>query len=352
MKLQKNYYLLVLVLLVIPYLAKAVETKYSMEIWNRLSMIDDGSDADASTSFSVERAYLRIEPKFTDNIKGRFNLDFFSSDKDADANGVGVKLKYAYLDFKNIIPLPKSKLSVGLVKNYFGTIYSWKYETIQKDPSDKWKFASSTDYGVVLSGAVPVAKLNYNLGLYNGEGYKKSGDSVNNEFAFLANVRVKPIDMLEFGGTLSLNSKNNPNNEAGEENEEHQAITTFAGMTKLNVKEFSLLAQYIGKTVEEDNLTDSEDVSSNVISIMPMYNIKSLTNINLELVGRYDIYDPNSDNDDDGKTLALLGANYHFAKGLQLQANYQIISHEDDDEDDISEFMLQLRWKFSSVMSN
>ncbi len=357
MTLSKKVILFALLILVVPYIVNAVETKYSMEIWNRFTMEDDGSDADPDMSFSLERAYLRIEPKFTDNIKGRFNLDFFSSDKDEDANGAGVKLKYAYLDFKNILPLPKSKLSVGLVKNYFGTIYSWEYETIQKDPADKWKFASSTDYGVVLSGDVPAAKLSYNLGLYNGEGYKKAGGNVNNEFAFLGNVRIKPVDMLEIGGTYSMNSKKNPNDDAGEENPDHEAISAYAANATFKMAGATVLAQYLGKTTEMDNLDGVDDLNENVVSVLAMYNLKEAAGVNLDLVARYDMYDDDVDGDDEdgneiqnGENLMLFGFNYHFHKGLQLQANYQIMSYEDEDLDDETELMLQLRWKFSSVM--
>lgn len=350
MNLSRKFFILLLLVVAIPYLLSAVETKYEMELWNRMSFIDDGSEADPATSFSVERGYFSIKPKLTDNVSGRFTLDFFSSD--GDSNGTGLKMKYAYLDFKNIIPIPKSTLSVGLTKNYFGTIYSWKYETIEKDPSDLWKFASSTDYGVVFSGEVPSAKLSYKLGLYNGEGYKKSGDNVNNQYAYLANVRVKPLDMLEIGGSFSMNSNSNPNDEMGEENPDYQAITSFAGMGKFHNKGITLLGQFLGKSVELDNIDNSDAISSQVISVLGMYNLQEATGVNMELVGRYDMYDPDTETDDDGKNLMIFGANYYLQKNVQIQANYEITSHEDEDAEDISQIMLQLRWSFSNLLNN
>lgn len=350
MKLSRKFFVLLLLVVAVPYVLSAIETKYEMELWNRMSLIDDGSEADPATSFSLERGYFSIKPKLTENISGRFTLDFFSSDD--DTNGAGLKMKYAYIDFKNIIPVSNSTLSVGLTKNYFGTIYSWKYETIEKDPADLWKFASSTDYGIVFSGEVPSAKLSYNLGIYNGEGYKKSGENVNTEYAYLANVRINPLDMIELGGSFSLNSKNNPNDELGEENPDHQSISSFAGMGQFNHKGITLLGQFLGKSVENDNIDDSEAISSQVISVLGMYNLKDATGINMELVGRYDMYDPDTDADDDGKNLMLFGANYYLHKNIQLQANYEITSHEDDNIEDISALMLQLRWSFSNLLNN
>ena len=158
--------------------------------------------------------------------------------------------------------------------------------------------------------------------------------------------------MLELGGSFSMNSKNNPNDDMGEENPDHQAITAFAGMGKFKMKGLTLLGQFLGKTVELDNDDDAEDVSSQAISLLGMYDLKDAAGINMELVGRYDMYDPNTDTDDDGKNLMLFGFNYYIQKNIQVQANYEITSHEDDEKEDISAIMLQLRWSFSNLFSN
>jgi hypothetical protein len=84
-----------------------------------------------------------------------------------------------YLDFSNMLPIKDSKITVGLMKTYFGTIYDWTYITIDKDPSDKYKFVSSTDYGFGISGYLPNGFGTYALAAYNGEGYKKTGGDIN-----------------------------------------------------------------------------------------------------------------------------------------------------------------------------
>ncbi len=363
MKLSRKFFILMLLVVAVPFILGAVETKLEMELWNRMSYVDDGSEADPATSFSVERGYFTLKPTLSDNVSARFTLDFFSSDK--DTNGAGLKMKYAYLDFKNFTPLPKATLSVGLTKNYFGYIYDWKYETIEKDPSDLWKFASSTDYGLVFSGQLPAAKLSYNLGVYNGEGYKKSGSNVNTEYAYLANVRVKPLEMLELGGTFSINTNKAASiqemgvDDHGDafatgnyiDNPKHEAHTSFAALAKFTMSGMTLLGQFLGKTVELDNDDDAEEISSQAISVLAMYNLKDVADLNMEIVGRYDMYDPNADADNDGKNLMLFGLNYNIQKNVQLQANYQITSHENDDKEDISQFMLQLRYKFSNLLN-
>lgn len=350
MNLSKKVFLFVMLLVVLPQLILAVESKYEFELWNRMTWEDDGSEADPTTSFSVERGYFSIKPKFTDKISGRFTLDIFSSDK--DTNGAGLKMKYAYLDFTDLIEDTNTVLSVGLTKHYFGTIYSWKYETIEKDPADKWGFASSTDYGLVLSGIINPAKLTYNLGIYNGEGYKKSGSKVNNEYSYLANLRIKPLDEVELGASYSLNSKNNSQDASGTDNPDYEKINAYAGMAKFHKSSFTLSGQYLGKQVELDNVSASEAVNSQAISLMGIYNLKELAKLDLDLVGRYDMYDPDTDTDDDGENLLLVGLNYYLDKGIQLQANYELSSYEDDDKDNEHTIMLQLRWSFANKLIN
>ena len=344
----KKISLFVLIILILPIMISAVESKYTTEVWNRFTMVDDGSDADPTISFSVEKACLIIQPKLSENIDGTFCLELFSANAESSYHGAGLKMKYAYLNFNNIIPLPETKLSAGLLPVYFGNLYTGKYKTITGDAADIWGYSPATDYGFALSGKVPAAKLSYNLGMYNGEGYKKSKEEVNNEFAFLGNIRVKPLPMIELGGTFNFKTNENPNDASGEENLDHQNITSYAGIAKLNLDGIYVLGQFLGSSTELDNVDNSEDINTQTISFMPVYKIAPL---NLEVVGRYDRHDPNTDIDDDEMTLMAFGLNYYIQENLQIQANYNIKSFEDEEEDDVNTAMLQLRWKFSSMMT-
>ncbi|MCK4226678.1 hypothetical protein KAX29_07290, partial [candidate division WOR-3 bacterium] len=73
-------------LLLTPMVTKCGETKISMTLWNRAT-VERESGEFTERYFSLGRGYLRIEPKFTDRIKGRFNVDFFSDDDALDGAG-------------------------------------------------------------------------------------------------------------------------------------------------------------------------------------------------------------------------------------------------------------------------
>jgi hypothetical protein len=337
---KRSFLIILLVIVAITSTNLKAETKLKMELWNRWTYQQVDGDV-TENEMAVKRGYFRLEPQLTSNVKGRFNVDFFS---DADgSDGAGLKLKYAYLDFKNLVPIKDAKLTVGLMKTYFGTIYDWSYPTIDKDPSDKYKFVSSTDYGMGVSGYLPQGYGTYAVAVYNGEGYKKTGGDINTDMNYLANLRVSPITGLTVGGSYMFKTKNDS------EANDREEYNMMAGMGKFAFGSATLTAQYLTKTTSYPNDNTMDDVSNSVISLMPMYKI----NNKIELVARYDMYDPNTDVDDDGYNTTIGGVNYYLARTsknkpkLMLQANYQMKYYEDDNSDDESTMMVQLRWIFS-----
>lgn len=315
-----------LLILLISSIAVAQEkTTLEMTLWNRYTYETEG-DETLTNAFSLERGYFRLNHKFTDKISGRFNLDFFSSDKDEDANGAGVKLKYAYLDFKELIPLSGSKVTFGLLKSYFGTIYDWEYVVPEKAPSDLYKFISSTDYGLAFHGDFPKEMGEYALSVVNGEGYKKAGGNVNTSPGVLANVRVNPISGITIGGSYFMHEK-------GEDKTDFNAYSVVG---RVAFDPVDVWLEYLSKD-------DDGEVGAGFM-IMPIVKVMD----KLELVARYDMWDPDTDVDDDEETLIMGGLNYYVNPTVALQLHYENISPEQGDSTD--KIMLQLNWKFSKTL--
>ncbi|MCF7859092.1 MAG: hypothetical protein K9N07_07200 [Candidatus Cloacimonetes bacterium] len=340
-----------LVLLLMLVAIASAETKLSMELWNRWSYkMVDGENT--KNELALHRAYFRLEPVFSTKIKGRFNLDFFSDD--GAANGVGIKLKYGYLDFKDYL-WTDATFTFGLMKNYFGTIYSWEYETIDKDPADKYKFASSTDYGMGISGYLPQGYGSYNVAVYNGEGYKKTGNDVDTNMEYLVNMRFVPVAGLEIGGSFVMNKN------YIEDADKDEEITKLAGVARITMlPNIDLRAQYLTR-IEKKDWDDSEK-TVNAISFMPLIDLNGFSNIDMQLVFRYDIYDDNADMDDDDADSGafdtiIAGLNYFIQRDsknnpkLWIQANYQMTNMKAEGIENESEIMVQLRWKFSETMN-
>ena len=341
---KKVLVILILTLMIVGSLQ--AETKFKMELWNRWTyQMSDGEVT--NNEMALKRGYFRLEPKFNEDIKGRFNLDFFSDDDNKVADGAGLKIKYAYLDFNNLLPIKDSKLTVGLMQTYFGTIYEWSYPTIEGDPSDIYKFVSSTDFGFGVSGKIPNEYGSYNLAIYNGEGYKKVGGNINTDMNYLANLRINPISGVTLGASYMFRSEKNSDADDREE------CNLIAGIGKFAFGNFTLLAEYLQKVESAPNVDNLDDVTTSVISILPVYKI----NDKFELLARYDIYDPNIDVDNDVENIIIAGLNYHImrdannAPKLFVQTNYKITQYEADNEEDVQEILVQLRWIFSETIN-
>ena len=124
--------LICLGLLLIPVGLNGLETKLSGEFWVRwISEIAKRKDSNGnyddklvSNYLSLERGYLGLETKFTEQVKGRFTVDIFTTDKtyeyqvyslsdgtltsstkSGSIDGAGLKIKYAYVDFGGFIPV-------------------------------------------------------------------------------------------------------------------------------------------------------------------------------------------------------------------------------------------------------
>ncbi len=343
---KKAIFFLLMIAVLATTLSAMEETKLKMELWNRWT--NESVDGETTKNyFGLSRGYFRLEPKFNSNISGRFNVDFFSGSTEDFTDGAGLKIKYAYLDFAYPWMLKDSKLTVGLAKTYFGTIYSYEYTMIDKDPSDKYKFCSSADYGIVYGGYLPSGYGTYHVGLYNGEGYKKgTSDDTNTSMAFVGDLRLTPFSGIMVGGSYMMDSKNE------KDTDDREDYSKIAVVGKVAYGHISVDAQYLMETTSyEEDGKDDKDVT--VLSIMPVVKLASYLPLDLDLVGRYDEYDPNTDQDDDGESTMMFGFNWNLLRDskaapvVMVQANYNIKSFEDDTKDDVNTMMVQLRYIFS-----
>ena len=388
-------------LLFIQIRLSSLETKLSGEFWGRwISEIAKQKDSEGnyedklvSNYLSLERGYLGLETKFSEQVKGRFTVDIFTTDKtyeyreyslvdstlsystkSGSIDGAGLKIKYAYVDFGGLIPVKDMTLTAGMQKVYFGSIYDWSYTLIGKAPSDEHKVVSSSDLGITLNGYLPSGFGEYQLGIYNGEGYKKVGANLkeNTDFAYLGNLRVTPITGFTIGGSYMINTVERDKKLDGEiinSSYEEQKLTDI--YTRLAYGPVDLTGEYIIKDVDFPNVKDinkTQTYTATGISIFPCLNLKAYLPYDLQLVGCYDIWDESdrveTDKARNKVTASTIGVNYNFMldetdnPAMQLQLNYTTKKYDEDNshsdyadgKKDSSQINLQLKWKFANTL--
>ncbi|MDY0150646.1 MAG: porin [Candidatus Cloacimonas sp.] len=364
--------LLVLILgtILIPTLLNAQEIKLSGEMWNRWTMENakgfDGNDVTNKNYFSLERGYIGLETKFSESTKGRITVDIFSTD--ALKDGAGLKLKYAYVDFANLMPVKDLTLTAGLQKVYFGTIYDWNYSLIGKAPSDEYKLANSADYGVSLNGYLPNGLGEYALGVYNGEGYKSWGSNLkdNTEMAVLANLRLTPMPGVTVGGSYMMNSAERDKKLSdGTVNPAFNEQALLDGVLRLAYGPLDFWAEYLSKDVQYQAINDANNYTANALMLMPILSLSQFLPADLQLIGRYDQWDETDNPANKNLATAITaGVNYNFMHdesanpALQLQLNYTSKSYVEDEsaaayadgKKDSNQLMLQLKWRFANTI--
>ncbi|MEO0091107.1 MAG: hypothetical protein ABIK61_00110 [candidate division WOR-3 bacterium] len=383
--LKKNILKVTLLLLFWAVALKAGETKVAGEIWNRY-MMQRKDNKTTLNQFSFDRGYLTLEPKLSDKIKGRFTLDFFSSDKYND--GAGIKVKYGFLQFAEPLPIKESNLEIGLIKNYFGLVYDWTYPVIEKSFEDKEKVAAPVDYGIAFTGYLPQGFGEYAVGLYNGEGYTKTQSKVNTQFAPLFNLRFTPIAGITLGGSVILDKPGvtglvrpttTPSRAESLFKNVYDKRRAVAGITKLAFGPAEIWGEYLTNyydstitiKISRPNIPDTITTTTYVykskgFSVTPVFYLSQLIPIDLDLVLRYDFWDSNTDIKDYKSAFStmVIGGNYNILRGasadpvLTLQLNWQRKTYKKEDatitevkkpEDQIG---VQLKWKFSSTILN
>jgi len=365
--------MLILGILLVPGIVQAQELKLSGELWNRWTMENgkapgDSTDATLRNNFSLERGYVGLEAKFSETIKGRLTVDLFSSD--ALKDGAGIKLKYAYVDFSRLFPIPEMTTTVGLQKVYFGSIYDWNYSLIGKAPTDEYKLANSSDYGITLNGFIPGGLGEYALGAYNGEGYKNYGSNLkdNTDLSYLANLRLTPVSGLTLGGSVMNNSTEREillANATANGNYSRQLL--WDGLLRAAYGPLDIWVEYTGKDVTFADAFSNKDYSANALCVFPTLKLRSLIGTDLEILGRYDRWDE-TDNPQNINlmTAVTAGVNYNFMHdesdnpAMQVQLNYTNKTYDEAESapayahglKDTDTLMLQFKWRFATTIKN
>jgi hypothetical protein len=305
------------------------ETKVSMKLWNRYTteIIDNEI---TESKFTLERGYFRIEPTITDKIDGRFNLDFFSDE--TSSTGAGVRVKYAYLTFSDVLPIPEIKISAGIIQHYFGFGYDWEYITIEKVLEEVEGVAKSADYGIAICGNLPSEKGLYSISVLNGEGYTSTGSTLDLTPELLGNLRLTLVPGFTFGSSVLYLT----------DGDKLAAI----GLVRFFKGPFELRGEYLFQNMN--------DIKSSGFMIMPVFSLRKLINIDVDLVGRFDMWDVNTDMPDDGHMRIIGGLNWNIIRDakdvpqvyLQIQGQK---TRYDSDISDVNLLMVQLQWGFINI---
>lgn len=323
--------------------AAAGDWTFSATNWLRYGLVNQDKqgtlkDQTITTEASLQaaRGYVRYAYQFTDTIKGQWTVDFFSAKTTDFKDGIGIKFKESYVALPFF--LPETSLTIGLQKNYVGLLYDYDYRIIEKEFIDKNSVDASADYGVTINGYLPNGFGTYNIGVYNGEGYKKAlASEANIEPAGIVEARLIPIPGITVGGSYKTHLQGVNTTLA------KNVLSTIVARTAYGP--FDMWAEYVDQKITSQGTPTQAETQKNGYSVMPSYTI----NPQWTILARYDRWDSNTNVDQDKVNTTIGGINYAISKGVVLQLNYQVDKPEDRTKATKTSYLTQLTWNFSKV---
>jgi len=284
------------------------------------------SDPDTSVNyngFRLRRIYFNYDRDLSETFSVRFRLEMNS----VDGEKLEPYIKNAYLSWKNLIPNSTIYFGAQGTPTWKVAEKVWGYRSIEKTIMDLRKAGSSSDLGIGINGKLNESgSFGYHLLVANGEGKKGESNEYKKIYASI------PIVVMENFHVVPI-----ADYEGGADEMTKQTMALFVGMTgeTLNAG-VEVFQKTHAKALAGDELIE------NGISIFGSVRIAD----KLKGFGRFDIYDPNTDMDNDGLNYIIAGIDYEPEKNVNIMPNIRVESYELSDKDSLITALLTFFYRF------
>ncbi|MGD8320602.1 MAG: porin [Gemmatimonadota bacterium] len=270
--------------------------------------------ADQANAFDVKRAYLDVRGKFDGGISTRI-----TSDIHRDPSGsLNLRLKYAYVTWT-----PEN----SPITLKFGQIHTpwldweehlWEYRMQGTMPLERAGYITSADLGAGLDGAWADQKVNVQVVAINGEGYHGAEGDRHKDVAARGSLRLLSTDDGSSVGGLRLTGMAHVGRTVGGGTRDR-----FVGMLSYKSSLVTLAGQ-AGRVVNSPTSADP-DVKANVMSV---YGVLNPRDSRLALVGRVDVWDPDTDQAEDRSTRFIAGVSYQLSPNVLILVDLDHVSYQ------------------------
>jgi len=344
----------------------AAETKVEGRIYSTWSMyLNDtvsveGIDLKGSNQFSLDRSYMTLKSKLTDVTSVNITADLNTK---GGFSGYDLILKSGYANIAMPFYRPLS-LSLGLQPTKYeefidGTIWQRRY--MEKNIGDRLGFLTTSDLGATIDHQLGVMgnKGSVGLSIWNGTSYSSvTENNKNKDFNLYA--ALKPlVDNADFmNSAIAAQSYSGTQNVVIDTSEDagdfKRQMISFGG--KVNYRSyFDLGVDYWMNTLGQvDSLGNSmDDLKQSAVMVFGAFYFKNLVSESsvfrtLDILFRYDMYDPNTDSDagKNNQNYMIVGLECQPAKGINAAIDFRTTSFEDGDIDSQNYLFFNTEFKF------
>lgn len=258
--------------------------------------------ANDGNGFEVTRTYVNVRGTFPHGIGTRVTTDIYRNDD----GSLDARLKYAYATWTP----EESPLTFK-----FGQIHTpwldweealWDYRMQGTMPLDRAGYLTSSDIGFGIDGSWNQHAFDFQAAVVNGEGYHAPETGKGKDVEARASWRLLRTDDMGKTGGLRITGYGQLGSRTG-----GGARDRWVGELSYRSSMLTLAGEY-GLTRDE---LGGVDVDGNVVS---GYGVLRLPESPLEVIARVDFVDPNTDADDDARTVFIGGVSYRLAPNVRL----------------------------------
>lgn len=334
----------------------AAETKVHGRLYTHWGL-DVTSDADGANEFALGRSYVTVKSKLSDYTSLRITTDLRETEDNKGKTRYDIIVKYGYIDWKPIFGNEVLKLRFGLQPTPYIDFQNklWGRRYLSKTVGDKNKYLTSSDLG--LSAHIALGEKgnmgSLFLGVYNGTSYSALGEENKHKDVILF-ARLNPFRQNDDLGKTALTgqfyrgtqNKEIPDSVSASDYE--RQLISIGGLfsyRKLIDLGIDLNWYNFGQEINLEDKTSSGMSFHGTMYFNQLFPDQLFLRT-LNMFGRVDLNDPNTDNSDDGNTYIIAGLECVPTKGFKASINLRSTSFQDDTEVTEKHLFINTLFKF------
>ena len=266
-------------------------------------------EAEKYNEFDIDRVYLTAKAKLDSSLSVRVTTDV-GRVEDSEDEKLRLFLKYAYLEWA---ASDAFKLRLGSAGTGFVGFYDkfWGQRYLAKSFTDDNKILDSADIGVHALGEMADGLVTWQASIVNGEGYGSAETSATK--AAQARLTVDPMASSDNSLPITVFASQDvmaPDSET--------PVRVLAGAAGYKMDHLTFWGEYV--------LQSAGETSGSGYSVTLVPKIPEVLNV----IARYDHWDPNADADGDSETTIRAGVSRDFLKKVSGALTYERTTVESD----------------------
>jgi hypothetical protein len=332
----------------------AAETKVEGRIYSNW-MLNTSDEADGYNSFLLDRSYITAKSKLSDYTNVVITMDMRSVDS---YKGYTMILKYGYAAWKPKFAYDYMTVTLGLQPTKYleavdGSFWGRRY--VSSSTGDINSYLSTADLGLTISTNLGKQGMYGSAGLsvWNGTKYSDVVEK-NKQKDFNPYIVFKPVpnnpdfDQTILAAQFYSGTQNIAFGDSLEASDYKHQIMSIGGKLAYS-NNFDLGFDFNWNTLGQGN--GENDKKQSAFSGFGTLYLAKLAGENsilktLGLFGRFDMVDPNTDANDDGKNIIIAGVECTPVKGVAASINIRSTDYQETDKANEKALYLNTEFKF------